>query len=339
MKICFVSNSAMKGYRSSGLVYALEQQGLILEELGLPESGYFPTDLRSIIWIIKRRECIWLITYPNNRFVFLLKTLGCKTIVLDAGWPVSDFSFEREFGHLRTTLKKLRWFLFDYLTFKLSNKVLLESQAQVKYCLKYLRCPKRKLFVVPTTLDEEKYRVPSSVELFDQFTILFRGRYNPESGVEVFLELAKRLRNKPFRFLLLCPNLPNDYELSPNVILDRTFHTQAELGVFNRRSHLVLGQLSSHPRLERTVPHRAVEAAYSGSIFVSARNRAISEFFVEGEDCLMFNPGCVQELSEIVIQVQQKYKDYGYLRKNIQNTYQTKFGPQAITDMFFDIFV
>lgn len=339
MTIYYVSNAAIKGYRSSGLIYALRKQGINLEGIQFPESGYLHKDLRTICKIFRNRNFVWLITYPNVRYVFLLKMLGCRKIVLDAGWPISDFSFSRDIGNFGSRFKKLIWFFFDFASFHLSDVVLLESRAQVNYCANFLHCSKTKLFALPTALDEAQHLSLKSIESFDTFTILFRGRYNPESGVETFLAVAHMLRHTSFRFLLLCPNLPDVLKFGSNVILDRTFYSQSELNVFNRKSHVVLGQLANHPRLQRTIPHRAIEAAYSGAIFVTARNRAISELLVEKTECLMFTPGSEQELAQLLIEIHDNYVEYSYLKQNIMKAYKRNLSSEPITNRFLDTII
>jgi len=327
----------MEGYRSSGLVYALRKQGIYLEAVEFPESGYFPRGWLFRRSVFERRKSIWLVTYPNARYVFFLKMLGCRKIILDAGWPTSDFSFEREVGFYRAKLKRFLSYSFDYLTFNFSQVVLLESRSQVEHCAPLLHTAINKLNVIPTSLDERSHSNSVSVKPADNFTILFRGRFNPESGVEVLLDVAQKLIEMPFRFLLLCPNLPNSYRLGSNIVLDRNFYTQSELSIHYKSSHIVLGQLASHPRLERTVPHRAIEAAYSGSIFVTGRNAAVSEFFTENQDCLMFSPGSAEELCELLICVFEDYSSYKYLGENILSTYKKRFSPKVIARDFIGI--
>ena len=336
MNIYFVSNSSMKGYRSSGLIYALENEGVVISKIKFPESGFFPRQPKLIKDILKKRKSVWVVTYPNARYVFLLKILGCKKIILDAGWPVSDFSFQKSNLIFLTNLKMCAWLLFDFATFFTADVIFLESKSQIEHCYRTFKVAKSKMVALPSVLDEREYYYPSSSMLFDEFTALFRGRYNPESGVEVFLALAKYLQNKPIRFLLLCPNLPQTLVVSSNVIVDRTYYSQSELAAFNTKSHIVLGQLAKHPRLERTIPHRAVEAAYSGALFITARNSAICELFTENQDSLMFDPGSKIELEDLVVKVFHRYDDYHLIKNRIKVTYESKLGPKAVSKLFLD---
>lgn len=336
MNICYVSNASMRGYRSSGLIYALEERGVEISKIKFPNSGFFPLDPNLIKEIRKKRKSVWIITYPNARYIFLLKILGCDRLILDAGWPFSDFSFERSNWVFLAKLKKYVWLLFDFATFLTAEVIFLESKSQIEYCLKTFKVAKNKMVTLSSSLNEREYCYSGSSKLFDEFTVLFRGRYNPESGVELFLALAEHLQDKPIRFLLLCPNLPLTLVVKSNVIVDRNYYSQSELAAFNTKSHIVLGQLAKHPRLERTIPHRAIEAACSGALFVTARNSAICEQFTENQDSLMFDPGSKTELVDLVMRVFQSYDDYQPIKNQIKVTYENKLSPRAVSRIFLD---
>lgn len=140
---------------------------------------------------------------PCQMIAPIVRILLRKTVILDAGWPLTDGVLSR--GVKFSNLHRLASiFLVDFLAFHTSNLILLESEAQVKRCRRIFLLSKRKCSVQYTGLDESKFDVlESKSELVknlevkinsidNPLIVIFRGKVNNESGFTKILETAAK---------------------------------------------------------------------------------------------------------------------------------------------------
>ena len=107
----------------------------------------------------------------------------------------------REYGFL--FYKAIKSWLVDFLSFHLSSKVLLESQAQIDFVHRMFLIPKRKLVLSYSGLNEKEFFFDSAVPKAKEFTVLFRGRFLPESGILTVIRAAKILEDSGIQFLII----------------------------------------------------------------------------------------------------------------------------------------
>ena len=100
---------------------------------------------------------------------------------------------------------------------------------------------------------------------------------------------------------------------------------------------VLLGQLSDHPRLNVTIPHKAFEAAAMGKPYLSSRATGIQEFLVEGVEADYFEAG---DASDLLLHIQKLKVDKEYremLSVNIKQKYERVSSEKAIGEKFLAI--
>src|SRR3989344_4019006 len=107
----------------------------------------------------------------------------------------------REYGLFY--IRAIKWWLVDFLSFHLSSVILLESNAQIDFVSRFFFVPKKKLIRSFSGLNEKELYMEPNVKKKEKFTILFRGRFLPESGILTAIEAAKKLENSGVRFLII----------------------------------------------------------------------------------------------------------------------------------------
>jgi len=218
---------------------------------------------------------------PSHYFVPLLRFWTRSPIILDAGWPLSDATVR---PNLLGKLKQARNLLVDLLAFHSASTVLLESEVQLKRCIKRFKLKKDKLSAIYTGFNEGLFDDLEGVcppELKDWNGIgnfvLFRGKYNIESG----LERINRIFTKGFNgSAVICTDkISFDYIKSPHLkIISRTL-SLAEMKFVYEKSKFTISQLSNHGRLRYTIPHKIFESIYFNSPVASFGTEAIREIF------------------------------------------------------------
>ena len=125
--------------------------------------------------------------------------MGFKTVVLDAGWPLSDSNQTRSSRFL-SKLKSIKNLLIDFLSLQLSTKVIFESPEQVRFSSEKFLLKNSKLDFVYTGVRESRFHnanvyPPEELRGIDTSSvdiIFFRGKYNRESGIERLINVADR---------------------------------------------------------------------------------------------------------------------------------------------------
>jgi hypothetical protein len=217
-----------------------------------------------------------------------LKVLTQKKVILDAGWSLTDGQLSRGLK-IKSGIKLLLIYLLDFIAFHSADKLLLESENQAIRTSRLFLVSTRKIAVNFTSLDETLFqiKIPISKRIKDldvktkkrnsALTVLFRGKVNSESGIEHILEAAEILKNQ-VSFILVCgqndlfPVLPSNIVLLSNL-------TDLELSEVYQISDVTLGQLSTHPRLRYTIPHKAFEAGFFAKPYITANSTGIRELY------------------------------------------------------------
>lgn len=254
----------------------------------------FPSGVtKAIFEMIKRRSelrlaaCI-VIMSPCHILAPLAKVIVGRPTILDAGWPISD-------GHISRGLKHPRIFrlpqllLIDLVSFLSADIVLMESENQLRRTKRKFRLSESKLKVSFTGFDESPYfsksvdsdlmlRLQKEIARLNHSTVvLFRGKVNNESGFELIEEAARNLQNQ-VTFILLLGKQDLIRNFSQNVI------PLAEVSAYEMEqiydlSDIAVGQVSVHPRLSYTIPHKAYEAGFFGIPYITSKAGGILEIF------------------------------------------------------------
>lgn len=230
------------------------------------------------------------------------------SIFFNATLPQTEANIisRREYGFL--FYKVVKWWLVDFLSFHLATKVLLESKAQIDFVNRLFLVPKTKLVLSYSGLNEQEFFFDPLIVKNKDFTVLFRGRFLPESGILTVIRAAKILENSGIHFLIIGHGfMYREFnalmtELSPKNI--RHIHERldiTELRNLMLSSHISLGQLADHPRLKRTLPCKLFESLALKLPYLTARNQAVLEILTDTENCYMVTPGNAEELAEKIV--------------------------------------
>ena len=239
------------------------------------------------------QTCALPICFPVT-ITMVLKIFIRKPVILDAGWSLTDGVLSRGFK-FQNLYRLPITFAIDLISMHSANLVLVESFLQIVRVQKYFALPLRKIRLSYTGLDESQFG--SSPELqqkkneliselkkrFDldakKLVVLFRGKVNRESGFENICEAAKLLSNEAtFIFILGERDLPPK-DLHNIIQLSKV--SPIEMKEIYEMADITIGQISNHPRLKYTIPHKAFEAGYFKRAYITANSEGIREIFNE----------------------------------------------------------
>ncbi len=232
-----------------------------------------------------------IVGYPGHVVVPLARLFGTAPVVSDLLGSLSDAAQHTyDAGFLVQT-----WFSWvDRLAIAFSDAILVDSEAQKAYMQRRYGSG-QKYRVVYTGADEEVFgpRGEHSVAPTDPFTVLFRGRLIPQSGIMHILDAAESLLNDKrfaFRIIGYGPMLKAVRERASalsNVELISEHVSFEEMRRLILNADVSLGQFGDNARSDRNIPHKAFESMSMGIPYVTARVPGMFELLEDEVSCLM----------------------------------------------------
>lgn len=304
--------------------------------------------LKSINWIIRNRSSIakidvLVVMSPCHLLSPVLKIITRKPVILDAGWSLTDGTLSRGFK-VWSFYKLPIVACIDFLSLHSANLVLVESMLQRDRVQKFFGLPLKKIHVSYTGLDEsqfkEEHKLPPTEsdvvsklrEYVNQknLIVLFRGKVNKEAGFKNICDAA-RILTKQATFIFILGDrdvLPNDLENAIRI----SSVSSSEMREIYAIAHVAIGQISDHPRLEYTIPHKAFEAGYFKKAYVTSGNLGIKEIYKEDSAIYLSNSN-PESLAEAICalanrKVRETFEDQIWLQ------YQHSLSQEVINEKF-----
>lgn len=285
-----------------------------------------------------------VIMSPAHKVTPLAKLICGKKVILDAGWPLTDGVISRGFRKSQL-LKLLKSYILDFASFHTADLVLVESASQSdRIRLMYL-LRKNKIEVSYTGLNETAFTPNRQVSIKVQnlkshlksnptaINVLFRGKINNESGIDTILLSAREL-TKEANFIFLTGRDDKLKNLSPNCF-QMSDVSESEMAEIYDLADIALGQISSHPRLKYTIPHKAFEAGYFAIPYISADNSGIREF-LDSEDAVFISQPFAEGIVEAISLLSNFAARKDFSRK-IHEKYEQKASQFVINRDFEDV--
>ncbi|CAN2170499.1 GT4_PimA-like domain containing protein [Candidatus Nanopelagicaceae bacterium] len=266
---------------------------------------------------------------PAHKATFPAKLITGKKVILDAGWPLTDGALSRGIS-LNNFSKLVQSFLLDLLSFHFADKILVESHAQLKRVHRIYRIPVKRIKVSFTGVNENAFaftheenslllqNLRDSIQQSQKITVLFRGRINNEAGIERIVASA-RLLEKEANFIFVTGSNRILENLGSNCFTYSDI-SELELKQIYEISDVTIGQISHHPRLSYTIPHKAFEAGYFGKSYISPRSPGILELFSD-ESVYFIENASIENLVAAIRQLKDSELRKSY-ESHIKETYE-----------------
>lgn len=285
------------------------------------------------------RNPIVVVMSPSQYLVTPIRIFLSKYIITDFGWSLYEGT---KISRALSGVPVVKSFLIDYFAAKFSCYIVLESKKQLDYFTGLFKIGRDKCKVIYTGLNEkefipdQKYKLPKDI-FNNSKIVLFRGKYNSEGGLEILAEATKILATKDITFWIYAPGLPNSIKFSNNTVIDRNYYSPGIVASLQSNCAISLGQLSNHERLDRTIPHKAFEAAFLGKPYITSRTQGILELFNEGTEIICFNPGNSDSLAQAIMEVLNNKSLAITLGDRIKEKYNKQLTQANLANQFLKI--
>lgn len=337
--VFYISLSHLEYSVNAVYLKGLEQNGIIVHKLWLGKEswGEYGRALKEY-WKIRKDVDIIMIGYDSPRLVILARLISWKRIIYNALCSTHERFIVSRAVASRFSVKSFYYWLIDFLAVHLANQVMLETNEQVDYFCRLFGVSKKKCFRAWTGVDEDKFFYDFRVPKSNIFTVIFRGGLLPESGAEYVIKAAKLLEKEDLKIIMHA----NGEELSKikklvdelqvaNFELISAFLPDEDLRILMQKSHLSLGQLSNHPRLTRTIPHKAYESLALRLPYLTANNKGIIELLRPGETCLVCHPANPASLAEQILWAKNHQPELEVIAENGYRLYKEKLTSKILT--------
>ena len=279
------------------------------------------------------KNTTFIVASPSHILALYARLVLLQKIHLDAGWPLSDgvVLSRREYGFMG--FRALLIYLLDFFAFHFSSMIFLESSAQVRSVRTKFLIPRKKLVVLETGFDENRVKNRNSAPVVAKrfTTLLFRGGAQQEAGLSVLTEVIDLLKErKDIRFIVASKGFKVDTKSLTNVTIYDEYLSDQELWKLYGQADVVLGQLSKHLRLKRTLPHKFFEAGYFKKCYLTSNVGAISEFVEKGL-VFGFSGGSSQSLVEAINDLVDKKNLRTALGRDLGEFYIENFSQKTLT--------
>ncbi len=294
------------------------------DKIGLKKFWHLAKNLKS------EPNKIYFVGYTGGLLVPWIRLLSKNKIVYNALASIYESMIISRQAGSPHSITAWKYWLIDWLAFKGADLILVESEAQRKFIATSFKISPARIAVHYTGVEPELFFYEPIVKKLATFTVLFRGKFLPEAGVEVLLEAANQLQEENINFRIMGHGLLQskveqqlaDLKLA-NVELITNFLDNEELRHKMAECHLALGQLSDHPRLQRTIPHKAFESWALGLPYLTARQPGILELLKENETGFCFKPGDANALVEAIRKLKNDPESLDRVAAAGHNLYQT----------------
>lgn len=339
--VIFLAFVGSKHSRTRNYYTGLSKLGYKVDWIDLKPKGIF-----FEIFKLRRRllspEVILVVSSPYHILVPVCRIILRRHVFLDAGWPLSDgvASSRKEYGFLGIQL--IKTYLIDFLAFHFAFLILLESEKQIDFCSRKFWVSKNKLRCLYTGVDESRFHLsnPNPNRKMSKTFIIFRGGDQPEAGLELLEQATTQLEDSlgSLDIQVFSHNLKSHRLFGENVSITRKYVPDDVLSNFYAHSLIVLGQLSNHERLGRTIPHKFFEAAYFGLPYLSSATPIMQSFAERGE-IFTFDANLLSSFASVVQKLVEDRDLCEEVGKRLRKRFELEFSQEVLSKRLIEILI
>jgi hypothetical protein len=334
----FLSWEDLSYSRTGVLYHGLTGKNINYKAISFPKKNYLKTfkTLRKLKGEAGKQSIV-VVGSPCSILAIICRVAWPQArIIYDSGWPLIDGLLSRNYSVLVKLFSYAKIYVVDFLAYKFSNLVSVESEGQKKNTQRKFFVRKSKIFVSYTGFNEIGVDALNSkaIELNkNPKQIIFRGKYNLESGLDFFAK-ASFFLNSEIRALVISTNLPSELKFSPNVKIISKRLSDLELAQHYKNSAISLGQLGNSHRTTRTIPHKFYESIYFKVPYLTRKSAGIEELLPSDDQVIYFENETPAEFAKLISEHLSNIQALNSRAEKAKDIYMSKFSQDKIVDNF-----
>lgn len=290
MRICYFGIYQKDYARNKNIIVGLRANGVEVLEVSERSKGigkYFELIKRH--WQISKKYDLMIVGFPGQIIMPLAKIISRKPIIFDAHVSLYDANVFERHNCGRHSIKALWFYLLDWISCHLADRVLLDTEEHAKYFVDLLHLRREKIIVVYHGADTSSFHPIEKQKSNSDFIIEFHGYVTPLHGLEYVLEAMATLKEENIQLWIIGAgqNYGKIKKLAANLNLDKvSFFSPLrgeELLDKISQADLGLGILGKTDKVDRVIPNKLYELMATKIPVLSADTKAVREQFQHGE--------------------------------------------------------
>ena len=334
----FLSWEDLSYSRTGVLYHGLTGKNVNCQAINFPKKNYIKTF--KTLYKLKGeagKRSIVVVGSPCSILAIICRAAWPKArIIYDSGWPLIDGLLSRNYSVIVKLFSYIKIYLVDFLAYKFSNLVSVESEGQKENTQRKFFIRKSKVFISYTGFNEAGIRLLDSKATGlskNAKQIIFRGKHNLESGLDFFAESSFFL-DPEIRAVVISTNLPSELKFSSNVEIISTRLSDLELAEQYRNSAISLGQLGDNHRTSRTIPHKFYESIYFEVPYLTRKSAGIKELLPSDNQVIYFENETPAEFAKLISEHLSNTQALSSRAEKAKVVYMSKFSQDQIVDNF-----
>lgn len=331
--------------RTRILLEGLKKRGWEVEECNTAVSSFerFWFLLKEYRKVGKDYDVMFLAYAGAQTVSVLAKILSKKKIVADPIISLYDtMVFDRK-KVFRFGLKAAYYYALDWLTCRLCDVIIMDTDANADYFCRTFKTPISKFRRLFIGTEEKIMRPADDVKCGDKFLVHFHGFFIPLHGVEHIVKAAKLLEPENIEFNIVgrgqtyrqVRKISDELGVKNVNFMDPVSYDK--IPDYMRKADVVLGIFGNTGKTSRVIPNKVYDAAAMGKAVLTADTPAIRELFSDGENCLLCQPADPEDIAAKI----RILKNNPDLLKKISaggyKLFQEKLKPEIIVAEFENI--
>lgn len=339
MNVCYFGIYKSSYTRNAVNIKGLRQNGVTVFECNTREVGnkkYW--QLIKKYWQIRKEFQVIFVGFPGHTIMplaWLLAKIGRQKIVFDAFVSLYDSMVLDRQKHRRISFGALKYWLIDWLSCKLADVILLDTNEHIKYFVRTFKVPKKKFKRIFVGIDDEIVRPIKQAKNTNNFLVHFHGTYIPAQGIPYIVGAAEILKNEAVEFNII--GRLNDYylEIEKSRQLDLKvnfidFLPYNQLIEKISEADVCLGMFGATDKTLRTGAFKVVEAMAMAKPVITGDTPAMRELFISGENCLFCQIADANGLAMKILELKNNRQLREKVARNGYELYLKRLTPKKI---------
>ena len=339
MKICYFGNFNPNYSRNRVIIRGLKENGVEILFANTSLRGWRGlADLGKKYFSLKSRFDAVLVGYSDSRFMVpFIKLISDKKIIWDAFYSIYDsWVFDRKLVK-PGSLKARYYWLSDWLSCKLADKILLDTNANIEYFKETFNVDVSKFTRVFVGTDDNIFKPELIIKNNEKFIVHFHGNFIPLQGIEYIIKAAGILIDDSIHFQIIgqgqeykkIKKIAEDLYLKNITWTDRVDYK--ELPNYINRADICLGGFGDTHKAKTVSMNKLFEYLACGKAIITGDSLASREILTDGDTailCPRANPG---EIANKIIQLKIDSVLLRKLSLNARKLFEERYVPKIIT--------
>jgi glycosyltransferase involved in cell wall biosynthesis len=326
MKVCYIAGREASYSRTHNILTALRNAGFEVETCLPPDKSFRHYPGLILEFLRKKRGCdLVVVGFYGQLLMPFVRLFTRKPILFDV--YISTFGtmvHDREAAAATSWKAKLYW-LFDHLSMRLADRIILETRDHIRGYAREYRVPAAKFEQLFLVADDSVIYPRPHQNADGKFLVHFHGEYAPFHGVQYIFRAAKLLENENVHFQIIGKGITyeRDRKLADELQLKNITFIDwvpySELADYMSRAEVCLGFFGDNPRTLRVLTNKVIETIAVRRPLISAKTAPVQELLKDGESALLIERANPEALADAI----RRLKNDPALRQQIaENGYQ-----------------